>query len=162
MLLSNIRSHWNKSLSPFLKKLSRDSTTREIIGSDNAKSAELFYVNLSDLVSSYKDEDNVGNKPRAGDLRTQIKVTSSKVINELDDVFSSLKTTVQTTTTKSTQQLKTITSSFRGEKQFFVGRQDYIDKIKEYFKIKGTRVSIMGPTTNTTTAKSYRGKRKQF
>lgn len=140
-----VNDFWNKSLSPFLKKLSRDSTTREIIGSDNAKSAELFYVNLSDLLSSYKDEDNVGNKPRAGDLRTQIKVTSSKVINELDDVFSSLKTTVQTTTTKSTQQFKTIPSLFRGEKQFFVGRQDYIDKIKEYFKIKGTHVSIMGP-----------------
>jgi tetratricopeptide (TPR) repeat protein len=138
-----VNDFWNESLSPFLKKLSRDVTTREIIGSDNARSADLFYVNLSDLVSSYKDEDNVGNKPRAGDLRKEIKVTSSKVINELDEFISSLKGNVGGST--SIQQLTTITSSFRGEKQFFVGRQDYIDKIKEYYKVKGTHISIIGP-----------------
>jgi hypothetical protein len=59
---------------------------------------------------------------------------------------SSINPVVPIQNTKSTQKLILPSSLFKGEKEFFVGREEYLnEKIKNAIKPPGSRVSIVGP-----------------
>ena len=158
----SVEEFWSQLIFPSLKELSTDLQSRSLLGDNNIHSLDLLLINIGGKVEDFKREDDLGNKDTARIIANEIMATSSKIINRLSEICVSIKCdlTTATTTTNSTgsilspshtisTDISTVNTEsstqrklqmirlFKGEKRFFVGRQEYIDKIKEYFTIKG-------------------------
>jgi hypothetical protein len=128
-----------KQILQFLKKLEQQSEEQF------KRISEDFKINLDVIVSSNIEITQLISKTSTEILEEVHKVRQDTTVirQDVKEVKEILKTHQAATIQQLTYAKKPET--FRGEKPIFIGRQNYIDKIKEYFRISPNYpISIVG------------------
>ncbi|MGB8035436.1 MAG: hypothetical protein WCF03_16610, partial [Nitrososphaeraceae archaeon] len=124
-----------KQILQFLKNLQLQSEEQF------ARISEDLKVNLDAIISSNIEITQLISKRSAEILDEVHKVRQDitlirQDVKEVKEILKTHQATIQLTYTK-----KPVT--FHGEKPIFIGRQNYIDKIKEYFRISNYPISLI-------------------
>ena len=124
-----------KQILQFLKNLQLQSEEQF------ARISKDFKVNLDAIISSNIEITQLISKESAEILDKYMKVRQDitlirQDVKEVKEILKTHQATIQLTYTKKP-------SHSMGKSQIFIGRQNYIDKIKEYFRISNYPISLI-------------------
>jgi hypothetical protein len=158
----SVGEFWSNVLLPFLNRLTMEERFRKFINATDIESLNRRKFNLIDKANSYNYYNQIGDDEEERKEAKSIMEISSTLLVEFDRVCESLKKKISDMVPRvptppiTDNDLKN--ALFTGEKEYFVGREEYMDKtIREALTVKtGSRVSIVGAGGEGKTQLAYK------
>ena len=117
-----------KQVLEFLKNIQQSEEQFKRISED-------LMMNLDAIISSNIEITQLVSKSSTEMLKQIYKV--SQDVKEVKEILQTYQSTIQVSDAKKP-------ATFHGEKPIFIGRKNYTDKIKQYFKISNYPISLIG------------------